>query len=82
MRPATTGTQTHFADESKGFELPLLVCPGEHDGALTPGVMKQTYMEWYPNAELEVLPNSEHYPIQEIPVYLTTVTKNFMRTHL
>ncbi len=75
-------TQTNFADESKGLELPLLVCPGEHDLALTADVMKQTYMELYPNAELEVLPNSGHYPMQEIPVYLTTVTENFMRKHL
>jgi pimeloyl-ACP methyl ester carboxylesterase len=72
-------TQTNFADETKGLELPLLVCPGEHDGALTADVMRQTYMEWYPNATLEVLPNSGHYPMQEIPVYLTTLTENFMR---
>jgi pimeloyl-ACP methyl ester carboxylesterase len=75
-------TQTNFAEESKGLELPLLVCPGEYDGALTADVMKQTYLEWYPNAELEILPNSGHYPMQEIPVYLTTVTENFMREHL
>ena len=75
-------TQTNFADESNGLELPLLVCPGEHDGALTADVMRQTYMEWYPNAELEILPNSGHYPMQETPVYLTTVTENFIRKHL
>lgn len=74
-------TKTNFADESKGNETPLLVCPGEHDQALTPDVMKQTYMEWYPKATLSVLPNSGHYPMQEIPVYLATVMEQFMREH-
>lgn len=75
-------TKTDFAEQSKGLELPLLVCPGEHDGAITVDVMQQTYLEWYPNATLEVLPNSGHYPMQEIPVYLTTLMENFMRNHL
>ncbi len=72
-------TKTDFAEESKGNDVPLLVCPGEHDGALTPDVMQQTYLEWYPNATLQVLPNSGHYPMQEIPVYLATVIEGFMR---
>lgn len=75
-------TKTNFAEESKGLETPLLVCPGEHDGALTEEVMKQTYMEWYPNATLSVLPNCGHYPMQEIPVYLATTMENFMREHV
>ena len=74
--------ETNFAEESKGNATPLLVCPGEFDGALTADVMKQTYLEWYPNAELSVLPNSGHYPMQETPVYLATVMENFMRDHL
>lgn len=77
----TAWTKTDFADEAKGLELPLLVCSCEHDPFFTPEVMEQTYMAWYPNAKLEVLPNSGHYPMQETPVYLSTVTENFMRQH-
>ena len=75
----TAWTKTDFAEASKGLETPLLVCPGEFDQALTADVMKQTYMEWYPNATLEVLPNSGHYPMQETPVHLATVMERFMR---
>ncbi len=53
-------TQTDFAEQSKGLELPLLVCAGEHDQALTAEVMEQTYLAWYPNAELQILPNAGH----------------------
>ena len=74
-------TKTDFAEESKGNDLPLLVCPGEFDGALTADVMRHTYLEWYPNATLEVLPNSGHYPMQETPVYLVTLMEKFMRQH-
>lgn len=74
-------TKTNFADETKGLETPLLVCPGEHDQALTADVMQQTYMQWYPNASLSVLPNSGHYPMQEIPVFLATTMEQFMREH-
>ena len=72
-------TKTDFADQSAGLETPLLVCPGEHDQALTADVMEQTYMALYPNATLEILPNSGHYPMQETPVYLATLVENFMR---
>lgn len=75
----TAWTKTNFLEETKGVEFPLLVCPGEHDLALGPETMKQTYMEWYPNAKLEVIPNAGHYPMQETPVYLATVVEKFMR---
>jgi pimeloyl-ACP methyl ester carboxylesterase len=75
-------TKTDFAEESKGLELPLLVCPGEHDQAITPDAMQQTYLAWYPNARLETLPNSGHYPMQETPVYLLTIMENFIRQHI
>jgi len=75
----TAWTKTNFLEETKGVEFPLLVCTGEHDLALGPETMKQTYMEWYPNAKLEIVPNAGHYPMQETPVYLATVLENFMR---
>lgn len=77
----TAWTKTDFADEVKGLDIPVLVMPGEHDGALTAEVMEQTYMQWLPNAKLEVLPNSGHYPMQETPVWLATATEAFMREH-
>jgi len=75
----TAWTKTDFSDEVKGLDVPTLVVVGEHDGALNADVMKQTYMEWLPNARLEVLPNAGHYPMQESPVWLATVIEKFLR---
>jgi pimeloyl-ACP methyl ester carboxylesterase len=55
------------------------VIVGEHDGALTPDVMKATYMAYYPNAELEVMGNAGHYPMDETPIALATSIEAFLR---
>ncbi len=73
--------KTNFLDEANGMKTPLLVMPGEHDPALSEAVIKQTFMEWYPNAKLHVLRNAGHYPMQETPVHLATVMEAFMREH-
>jgi pimeloyl-ACP methyl ester carboxylesterase len=72
---------TNFVAESKGLETPMLVAVGEHDLALTADVMRATFLDWYPNAVLEVLPNAGHYPMQETPVYLAGLIDEFMRQH-
>ncbi|MCA9718651.1 MAG: alpha/beta hydrolase [Myxococcales bacterium] len=73
--------KTNFLEEANGLATPLLVLPGEHDPALGEPVMRQTFMQWYPNATLHVLRNAGHYPMQETPVHLATVIEAFMREH-
>lgn len=85
-RPAFAGylkawTETNFAERVMGNATPLLVLCGEHDAALTAEVMRATYLAWYPKAELAVMPNAGHYPMQEVPVYLATLLEAFMAKH-
>jgi len=54
------------------------VLAGEYDFAIPPELMERTYLEFYPNARLEVIPNSGHYPMQETPVHLATVMQEFL----
>ena len=49
-----------------------------HDPALSAQVMEQTYLEFFPNAELEVLANAGHYPMFETPVALATAMEEFL----
>ena len=58
--------------------MPLLVIAGEHDAALTPDVMRGTFLQWYPNAKLEVMANAGHYPMDETPVALVTSIERFL----
>ena len=74
-------SRTNFVCDVEGLKTPIKVIVGEHDLHLTPEVMKQTFLKWYPNVELEVLGNSGHYPMLEVPINLATVCEQFMWLH-
>ncbi|MFB7665758.1 alpha/beta fold hydrolase [Kitasatospora sp. NPDC056138] len=67
-----------FAAKITGSRLPVRVFVGEHDLALTPEVMRATWLSHYPDATLEVLPNSGHYPMYEIPVAFAAALESFL----
>lgn len=75
----TAWVKTDFAEESRGIEIPMKVIVGEHDPGLNADVMRETYLAWYPRAELEVVANAGHYPMMETPVYLASTMESFMR---
>jgi pimeloyl-ACP methyl ester carboxylesterase len=62
----------------KGNETPVKVIVGEHDPSMSALVMEQTWLEFYPNSELEVLRGSGHYPMFETPVALATSIEEFL----
>lgn len=61
-----------------GNPVPVKVIAGEHDAALGPDTMRATWMQWYPNAELDVFANAGHYPMDETPVALATSIEQFL----
>jgi pimeloyl-ACP methyl ester carboxylesterase len=58
---------------------PVKVIVGETDPALTAADMEQTWLAYFPGAELEVLANAGHYPMFETPVALATSIEEFLR---
>ncbi|MEA2322382.1 MAG: hypothetical protein QOD81_2232 [Solirubrobacteraceae bacterium] len=70
--------KTDFHDEVAGRELPVKVIAGEHDPALSADVMRQTFLQWYPDAELEVMGGAGHYAMEETPVALATSVERFL----
>ncbi|HEY7015496.1 MAG TPA: alpha/beta hydrolase [Streptosporangiaceae bacterium] len=67
-----------FSARVQGNPIPVKVIVGEHDPALSAPVMEQTWLVFYPNAELEVLANAGHYPMMETPAALVTTMEEFL----
>ena len=72
---------TDFAAEAAGLETPIKVLVGEFDPALNEDFMRETFLAWYPNAAVETIGNTGHYPMQETPVILATMMEAFMKDH-
>ena len=62
--------------------VPLLVVAGEWDQkSFLEADLRQTFMAWHANAEMVVIRNCGHCPMQETPIYLATLVETFMRKH-
>lgn len=62
----------------KGSEVPVKVITGEHDPTQPAEFMEQTWLQVYPNSELEVLRGAGHYPMFETPVALAAAIEEFL----
>ena len=71
-------SQTDFHAEVVGCEIPVKVIVGEHDKAISEAAMRATFMEWFKRAELEIMPNAGHYPMNETPVALAASMETFL----
>ncbi len=71
--------EASFAEEAKSIMAPLLILVGEHDGGITPEFARGIYSSLYPQVEIEILPNSGHYPMLETPAWLITRIEQFIR---
>ncbi|MFC9324624.1 alpha/beta fold hydrolase [Kitasatospora sp. NPDC057015] len=72
-------TTLDFAAKVTGSRLPVRVFVGEHDPALSEAVMRATWLAHYPDAALETLPGSGHYPMYEVPVAFASALEAFLR---
>jgi pimeloyl-ACP methyl ester carboxylesterase len=71
--------KTDFSHQvSKDASVPVKVIVGETDPALSAAVMEQTWLAYFPDAELEILANAGHYPMFETPVALATSIERFL----
>lgn len=62
----------------KGAGHPVKVITGEYDPTQPAEFMEQTWLQVYPNSELEVLRGSGHYPMFETPVALAVSIEEFL----
>lgn len=57
---------------------PLQVIAGEFDGLVPEGLLRQTWLAAHPEAQWEVLRNSGHFPMEEVPVLLAATIEQFL----
>jgi pimeloyl-ACP methyl ester carboxylesterase len=73
---------TDFSESVKGLRTPILVLFGEYEGGiLDEALMRDTFLKWYPNAQLECCKGSGHYPMIETPVTLVSTIEKFLSVH-
>ncbi|AGS72507.1 alpha/beta fold hydrolase [Streptomyces collinus] len=68
-----------FRADVVGSEVPALAVAGELDPALSPALMRETWMSWYPRARLVSLPCAGHYAMDETPLELVRAVEDFLR---
>ena len=57
---------------------PVKLIVGVNDPALSANLMEQTWMVFFPYAQLTILPDAGHYPMFESPVSLATSIEEFL----
>ncbi|MFJ5772807.1 alpha/beta fold hydrolase [Streptomyces sp. NPDC093094] len=68
-----------FHARVEGAQVPALAVAGALDPALSAEVMRQTWMAWYPRAELAELPCAGHYAMDETPLEVIRAVEDFLR---
>ncbi len=74
-------SNTDFSAAVKGLTTSMLVLYGEHDFEGTEAILRNTFLNWYPNAQMECCKASGHYPMQETPVNLASSIEKFLLSH-
>lgn len=72
--------RTDIHERIQGSTIPALVIAGDQDPSLGPQAMRDTWLRWYENVRLEVLPDAGHYGTYEAPVRTVTLVEDFLRT--
>ncbi|WP_406858960.1 alpha/beta fold hydrolase [Streptomyces sp. HUAS MG47] len=71
-------SRTDFHEQVKGNPTPVLLVAGAHDPALGAATMEATWLQWYPNARLEVFDGAGHYAPEETPAELAAAVERFL----
>lgn len=74
--------KTDFSDRIQGKPTPVLVVAGRHDPAVGEDVCRETWMQHYPNAQLQVIEDAGHYPMDETPQELAGIIESFLNKNM
>jgi esterase len=67
-----------FAGELGSPTLPVKLLLGAHDPSITAELAERTWRVHYPQAEIEIVANAGHYPMQEAPIAVATSVQRWL----
>jgi pimeloyl-ACP methyl ester carboxylesterase len=71
--------KSDFSDKVQAdTSTPVKLIVGVNDPALSADVMEQTWLVFFPEAEMTILSDAGHYPMFESPVSLATSIEEFL----
>jgi pimeloyl-ACP methyl ester carboxylesterase len=79
---AKSASQIDIRREVDGAEVPMLVVVGDLDPVNTAELARETSLQWYRNAMLEIFPQVGHYPMIEAPAATISAVENFIASAL
>lgn len=59
-----------FADQVAGLDVPVKVLVGEFDPGISLDRARDTWLRHHPRAEIEMVPQTGHYPMLELPAFV------------
>lgn len=69
--------ETDFSESVKGLKTPMLVIFCNRDFEGIEEMLRETFLKWYPNAQMECCEGSGHFPMQETPIFLASSIERF-----
>lgn len=76
----TVFTSSDISQQVQGIDVPVKVMVGGNEPGEPADMMEATYLRFFPNAELEVVANVGHCPIDEAPLYIAGAIDRFLKS--